>query len=108
MSQEPLDPELKAVESTLGRLAPARSRLDRDRLMFQAGAMSVRLRIASTLGLAVGRGDARPLVVVSESVALATRSDPRVVVVRQEAVPAQQAVEPEPRPHPRSGWSFAE
>src|SRR4051794_27865698 len=93
MSQDPLDPELEAVESALGRLAPARSRLDRDRLMFQAGAKSVRSgsrrhwvwpSIAASLAV----------VVLSESLVLATRPDPRVVVVRREE--AQEAVEPEP------------
>jgi hypothetical protein len=40
MPQIPPDPELKAVESALGELVPRSSRLDRDKLMFQAGAMS--------------------------------------------------------------------
>jgi len=43
MSNEPIspDPELNAVESVLGSLVPARSRIDRDRLMFRAGQASV-------------------------------------------------------------------
>jgi hypothetical protein len=40
MPQIPPDPELKAIESALGELIPVSSRLDRDKLMFQAGAMS--------------------------------------------------------------------
>ena len=40
MPQIPPDPELKAIESALGELIPLSSRLDRDKLMFQAGAMS--------------------------------------------------------------------
>jgi hypothetical protein len=40
MPQIPPDPELKAIESALGELIPISSRLDRDKLMFQAGAMS--------------------------------------------------------------------
>jgi hypothetical protein len=95
MPQDPLDPELEAVESALGRLAPARSRLDRDRLMFEAGVLSVRsgsrrgwVWPSIAAGLAV--------MAVSESFVLATRPDPHVVVVRQEAAPARRAVEPEP------------
>jgi hypothetical protein len=42
MSQIPPDPELKEIESMLGELVPRSSRLDRDKLMFQAGAMSSR------------------------------------------------------------------
>jgi hypothetical protein len=33
----PPDPEITAIEAALGALAPARSQLDRDRLMFEAG-----------------------------------------------------------------------
>src|SRR5450755_2834330 len=40
MPQIPTDPELKAIESALGELIPLASGIDRDRLMFQAGAMS--------------------------------------------------------------------
>jgi hypothetical protein len=40
MPQIAPDPELKGIESALGELIPAASRLDRDKLMFQAGAMS--------------------------------------------------------------------
>jgi hypothetical protein len=40
MPQIPPDRELKAIESALGELIPLSSRLDRDKLMFQAGAMS--------------------------------------------------------------------
>ncbi len=37
MSQEPLNPDLAGVEAALAGLRPARSALDRDRLMFLAG-----------------------------------------------------------------------
>jgi hypothetical protein len=40
MPQFPPDPELKAIESALGEFVPRSSRLDRDKLMFQAGAIS--------------------------------------------------------------------
>lgn len=37
MSQEPLNPQLAGVEAALAGLQPARSALDRDRLMYLAG-----------------------------------------------------------------------
>jgi hypothetical protein len=37
MSQEPLNPDLAAVEKALASLAPRASTIDRDRLMFLAG-----------------------------------------------------------------------
>jgi hypothetical protein len=40
MAQNPNDPELSGIEAALGGLVPASSGLDRDRLMFQAGALS--------------------------------------------------------------------
>ena len=82
MSQVPTDPELSEIESALGSLTPARSRIDRDRIMFQAGALHAKAEsrrgwvwpsIAATLAL----------VALSESVALAVRPGPRVVVVQQ-------------------------
>ena len=51
MPQIPPDPELKAIESALGELIPLSSRLDRDKLMFQAGAMS-KAASSRSLGLA--------------------------------------------------------
>jgi hypothetical protein len=115
MSQDPSDPELEAIESALGALAPARSRVDRDRLMFQAGAISVRTgarvrwgwpAIAATLAL----------VAISESVALAVRPGPRVVVVERSAPeardrPAEPATvpmltqSPPTQPSGNDGWS---
>jgi hypothetical protein len=91
MSQDPLNPELAAVEAALDRLTPARSRLDRDRLMFEAGVASVRSRSRGAwvwpsiaAGLAV--------VAISESIVLSRRPEPRVLVVRQEEAPSQDAV----------------
>lgn len=89
MPQTPSDPELNAVESALGGLIPVPSRLDRDKLMFQAGAVSQRSAargrwvwpsIAATLAAAL----------VSESLVLAVRPGPRVVeriVVVHESAP---------------------
>ena len=91
MSQVPNDPELGPIETALGSLTPARSRIDRDRVMFQAGVLHAKAEsrrrwvwpsIAATLAV----------VVLSESVALAVRPGPRVMVVQQ---PAPQ---PESRP----------
>jgi len=98
MSQEPVppDPELTAIEAALGSLSPARSRLDRDRLMFQAGQSSVRSRamarwawpsLAATLAA----------VALGEAAALAYRPGPRVVE-RLVVVPA-----PAPAPAPAPG-----
>jgi hypothetical protein len=96
MSNEPIPPEgeLRAIESALGSLAPARARLDRDRVMFLAGQASARPRraISSRLGwpaIAAGLG----LVAAGEAALLAHRPPltpnvvERVVVVR-EPVPA--------------------
>jgi hypothetical protein len=77
MSQIPPDPELKALESALGELVPLSSRLNRDKLMFQAGAMSKSAAsrrwgwpaIAAALSLALA----------CESVFIVTRSAPGVI-----------------------------
>jgi hypothetical protein len=96
MSLVPPDPELNLIESALGRLAPARSRIDRDRLMFQAGVNSAKAQSprrwvwpAVAASLAV--------VALSESAALAVRSGQHVVVVQQSATaPESRPAEPEP------------
>jgi len=78
MSHIPPDPELKAIESALGELVPVSSRLDRDQLMFQAGALSVR---RPSLGRWVWPSIAAALAIalVSESLVLAVRPAARVV-----------------------------
>jgi hypothetical protein len=88
MSQESPDPELKQIESALGGLVPMPSRVDRDQLMFQAGAISTRPiaqrnrvwpLVAAVLAIAV----------VLESAFLAVGPAPpvieRIVVVREPA-----------------------
>jgi hypothetical protein len=77
MPQIPPDAELKAIESALGELVPLSSRLDRDKLMFQAGAMSSR---------GARRGWAWPactaalgIVLCGESFLLASRPAPQVM-----------------------------
>ena len=96
MPQIPSDPELKAIEAALAGLAPLSSRLNRDKLMFAAGAMSrpgARERrwawpaITATLTVALA----------GESLFLAARPAPRVVE-RIVLVPAPTAA--------RGGASF--
>jgi hypothetical protein len=96
MSLIPPDPELNPIESALGRLAPARSRIDRDRLMFQAGVNSAK---AQSPGSWVWPAIAASLAVValSESVVLAVRPGPRVIIVQQ-TMPALESRPGEPEP----------
>ncbi len=96
MSHEPVpqDSGLKAVEAALGSLAPARSRIDRDLVMFRAGQASARRAssgrrpwMAAAAGLAS--------VALGEAAFMARRPPPvvveRVVVVREPA-PAPAAL----------------
>jgi hypothetical protein len=122
MSTEPVspspDPELNAIEAALGSLVPARSRIDRDLVMFRAGQASVR---PSRTGLRAWNAIAASLALIAfgEGVLLAHRRPPqiveRVVVVREPVtapapapVPVVPAVEqrvaevPEPLPSERS------
>jgi hypothetical protein len=100
MSQIPPDPELKALESALGELVPVSSRVNRDKLMFQAGAMS---------NSAASRRSSWPAIVAvlslalaAESVFIGTRPAPRVVErtvfvpapVERAADPAAQELRP--------------
>jgi len=94
MSNEPVspspDPELNAIEAALGSLVPARSRIDRDLVMFRAGQASVR---PSRLGLRAWNAIAASLalVVLGEGVLLAHRPPPQIVkevVVVREPAPA--------------------
>jgi hypothetical protein len=93
MSQIPNDAELTGIELALGGLIPAASGLDRDRLMFQAGAFSrSRSRRARWVWPPVAAVLA--LVVACESVFLARRPAERVVVVH---VPAEALTAEPPR-----------
>lgn len=49
MQAEPLKPELAALEAALASLTPQAPRLDRDRLMFQAGQAAPRRRAGAWL-----------------------------------------------------------
>jgi hypothetical protein len=94
MSNEPVspspDPELNAIEATLGSLVPARSRIDRDLVMFRAGQASLR---SSRLGPRAWNAIAASLAIVAlgEGVLLANRPPPQIVkevVVIREPVTA--------------------
>ncbi len=102
MSNEPVspspDPELNAIEAALGSLEPARSRINRDLVMFQAGQASMR---PSRLGLRAWNAIAAGLAIIAlgEGVLLAHRPGPqiveRMVVIREPAaVPAPPPVNP--------------
>jgi hypothetical protein len=98
MSNEPVspspDPELNAIESALGSLVPARSRIDRDLVMFRAGQASVR---PSRRGLRAWNAIAASLALIAfgEGVLLAHRPPPQIVkevVVIREPAPAPAPV----------------
>lgn len=110
MSNQPVltDLEREAIEAALGALVPVRGRIDRDRVMFQAGQAAARssrpgrqpwIAIAASLAL----------IALGEAALLAHRPSPRVVervvVVRQPSpIPLEPADEPiavsSPRPKP--------
>jgi hypothetical protein len=93
MSNEPVspapDPEMNAIEAALGALVPARSRLNRDLVMFRAGQASVRssrsgLRAWTAIAASLG------LIALGEGVLLAHRPPPQIVekvVVVRETLP---------------------
>ncbi|MHB1557553.1 MAG: RNA polymerase sigma factor, partial [Isosphaeraceae bacterium] len=100
------EPGLTELESALKALAPAPAVVDRDRLMFEAGAASARRSVSAARRLAwPSIAAALGLIVVGQSAALVLRPGPKVVerlvVVREPAVPAAPTVarvEPEPPP----------
>ena len=78
MSQIPNNPELNAIAASLGSLEPARSRIDRDLVMFRAGQASVRpspWRRGAWNAIAASLA----LVALGEGVLLAHRPSPQVV-----------------------------
>ncbi|WZO95802.1 hypothetical protein EP7_002772 [Isosphaeraceae bacterium EP7] len=105
MPPEPasLDPDLNALESGLAALPPSRPRLDRDRLMYEAGRASVGQTTNRHAWLAAACVTALAVV---EGVLLVNRPGPRVVellVVDEPAratVPAAVKSRPEPIPAP--------
>jgi hypothetical protein len=92
MQQIPQDPELKAIESALGGLVPRSSKLDRDKVMFQAGAMSTRgAKERRWVWPAISA--ALCALLAGESLFLGARPAPRVVerIVLVPAPPADSA-----------------
>ena len=80
MSQEPVppDPELTAIASALGSLSPAKSRVDRDRLMYEAGRASARPGVLARGGWpAVAAAFAA--LALGEAAVLARRPESRIV-----------------------------
>ena len=113
MPQIPTDPELKAIESALGELIPLSSGLDRDRLMFQAGAISrvsVKTRrwvwpaVSAALSLALAGESlflgARPAPPVVERIVFVPAPQPAPAAIASATV-AQAGVSPEPQFTPR-------
>jgi hypothetical protein len=98
MSQNPNDPDLNAIAASLRSLEPARSRIDRDLVMFRAGQASVRpSRWRRRAWNAIAASLA--LIALGEGVLLAHRPPPQivkeVVVVREPApAPVVPLVEP--------------
>jgi hypothetical protein len=77
MSEHRTSEELKAIEATLGSLVPQQGGLDRDRLMYRAGAASVDGRSARWMWPAATA--AMTLLSATLAISLAGRSEPRVV-----------------------------
>src|SRR5262245_28318706 len=95
MSQEPNDPDLNAIAASLGSLEPARTRIERDLVMFRAGQASVRpSRLRRRHWNVIAASFA--LLALGEGVLLAHRPPPQVVkevvVIREPA--AAQAPSP--------------
>jgi hypothetical protein len=100
MSQVPPEPEPSEIESALARLTPARIRIDRDRVMFQAGILQAQAAsrrpwvwpsIAATLAV----------VALSESAMLAVRPAPQVTIAQQAQPRAEsRPTEPKSAPEP--------
>lgn len=93
--ERPDDPGLTEVEAALGSLSPSAGRLDRDRVMFEAGRASVRRSpVRGVLWPSIAAGLA--LVALGEAAWLVGRpgADPRsverVVVVQDEPAPAEE------------------
>lgn len=75
---EPFDTELSALEDALGSVVPARSRMDRDRVMFLAGRASARPS-PSGRGAWVAIAASLAFVALGEGALLARRPAPQVI-----------------------------
>ena len=106
--------DLRPVEQTLAALSPQPPRIDRDRLMFLAGAASVqgsevrgqRSEVAKIKGAWTWPAATAALAATSLALAVAlvvrTNAPPQIVYVDRPAAPAmrpQVAVQPEPSPN---------
>jgi len=92
------EPELNAIEAALGSLVPARSRIDRDHVMFRAGQASVRTsRSGQRAWTAVAASLA--LVALGEGMLLAHR--PQGQIVKEEVVIREPAATPIESPSER-------
>lgn len=100
--EEELPPSLKSLEAELASLAPRADRLDRDRIMFLAGQMSVAGRAAGWSGwhsyLAWPAAGAMTAVAAALLVILFVRPEPRVIErIRIVKVPVSEAETPPPK-----------
>ena len=102
MSEAHDRPEMSALEVSLGKLSPAPAALDRDRLMFQAGRASARVRWLwpAVAGVASLSAAALALVLALRPAPIAVLEQ-RVVVIRQETPPP---LPPRPETRPES-WA---
>ena len=98
MSGQAPDPPLKDFEASLAALTPAPAALDRDRLMFQAGALTARRRGAVRSRAWPVATAALALATVMQAGLLATR--PRVVRPVERIVYLPAPVPPAPDPPP--------
>jgi hypothetical protein len=85
------EPEMNEIEAAIGSLVPARSRIDRDRVLFRAGQASIRPTPKSGRRAWMAIAASLALVASGEGVLLARRPPTeiveRVIVVREPAVP---------------------
>ncbi|WP_165219295.1 hypothetical protein [Aquisphaera insulae] len=90
MPQDTPGPDLTEIAAELGKLAPAGSRVNRDRLMYDAGfaaGRSTSLKRGGWIWPSVAA--ALAVAVVAESATLAVRREPRVVVVERPVPPEE-------------------
>ena len=99
MSEHRTSEELKAIEAALGSLVPRQGGMDRDRLMYRAGAASVARRSARWMWPAATA--TMTLLSVTLAVSLVGRGEPRVVE-RIKYVTVDGPTKTTPDPSPRS------
>jgi hypothetical protein len=99
MPREPIPtgPELNALAAALTALAPARTRIDRDRLMFRAGQASAQASIGGRRPW-IALAATLALVAVGEAALLARRPASRATERRVVAAPPSTSPTPPPPP----------